>query len=348
MFEERVKFQEAKPREFFDRVLMEISCPNLKILSSKIKIPYSSLKKYCGGYLLLPKSLFEYLCHLAKVNPETFNFQIVDGNWGQVKGGYNAMEILMKKYKKEFPAWRKKATRNSSIKRTKKIKIPKMSEGLAEFIGIHLGDGTMTKHFIRISGDWRYDIPYFKYISDLIFSLFGIRPQIFKDPRPINTGLLLIRSKAVCSFLNKNYGIPFGNKILNGAQVPEEIMGNKKLSLACLRGLVDTDGSVTRRGSGGKQFCIDFRAHNKILLSQVKQITEKDRLFTHFYNRSSGTNCWPSILKYFKMVGSSNLRHIVRFHQRTLGNTLYQKEVVDYYGQDLYKQLSLPFKGLVI
>tara|TARA_Y100000310_G_scaffold345843_1_gene471047 strand:- start:5935 stop:6780 length:846 start_codon:yes stop_codon:yes gene_type:complete len=280
--------------------------------------------------------------------PDALDLEELPGNWGQRKGGKKGIETLMQKYKKELPLWREKAIKNSSGKRLKKIKIPQMSEKLAEFIGIHLGDGTMTKYFIRISGDYRYDLPYFRYISALIVELFGIKPQIFKDQRQMNTGYVLLRSKAICSLLNEKYNIPFGDKIRNKACIPNEILRNKKLSLACLRGLIDTDGSVSRRGTDGKQFCIDFKSHNPVLLSQVKQITEKTKLFTHFYNKSSGTNCWSSILKYFTTVGSSNLRHVVRFHQRTLGNTLYQKEVIGYYEQDLYKQLDLPFKGLVI
>ena len=347
MGEDRISL-EGKSREFFDKILENSGLQNLKILSKKTGLSYSNLKKYCGEYLMIPRSIFQILCDFGLISQTSLNYKIKKSNWGQIKGGKKGIEVLMQKYKEEIPSWRKKAIQNSSSKRTKKIKTPKMSEELAEFIGIHLGDGTMTKHVIRISGDYRYDLPYFKHISDLVKKLFDIEVQIFKDPRPINTGLLVIRSKKVCSFLNEKYKIPFGNKILNKAKIPSEIMKDKKLSLACLRGLMDTDGTVSRRGTGGKQFCIEFRAHNKILLSQVKEISKKNNLFTHFYETCTGTNCWSGILGYFRIVGSSNHRHIVRFHQRTLGNTLYQKDVVKYYKKDLYKNLNLPFKGLVI
>jgi|APSaa5957512622_1039677.scaffolds.fasta_scaffold33538_1 hypothetical protein len=347
MKEKRIDL-EGKSREFFDRVLKNSGLENLKVLSKKTGISYSTLKKYCGEYLLMPRSTFQILCNTGDIGETSFNYKIKDGDWGQIKGGKRGIEVLMQKYKEEIPSWRKKAIQNSSLRRTKKIKTPPMSEALAEFIGIHLGDGSMTKHFIRISGDYRYDIPYFEYISNLVKKLFGIEVQILKDPRPINTGLVLIRSKEICSLLNKRYNIPFGNKILNGAKIPSEIMEDKELSLACLRGLIDTDGTVSRRGTKGKQFCVEFRAHNKILLSQVNEITKKNNLFTHFYETCAGTNSWNNILAYFKFVGSSNLRHIVRFNERVSGNTIYQKDVLDYYKKDLYKNINLPFKGLVI
>ena len=65
----------------------------------------------------------------------------------------------------------------------KKIKIPELDERLAEFIGVYLGDGTLTKYFIRISGDYRYDIPYFNYLKDLIYKLFGVNATITKDKK---------------------------------------------------------------------------------------------------------------------------------------------------------------------
>jgi hypothetical protein len=349
MFKKRVVFPDGECKRFFEKVIDKLLAGNLRgLLQFGFNVKYSALKKYYYGYLLLPHDLFLDLCYISGLHSYKKQVKVVDGNWGQVKGGINGMESMSKKYPKEVVAWRKKGADKIAGANVKKIIYPKLSEDLAEFIGIHLGDGTMTKYFIRISGDYRCDIPYFKYISNLIFKLFGIRPQIFKDPRPINTGYVLLRSKAVCSFLNEKYGIPFGDKIKSRAHIPHKILEDERLSFACLRGLVDTDGSVSRRGVGGRQFCIHFTSHNPGLLSQVRQITEGRALFTHFYEKSSGTNCWSSILKYFKMVGSSNMRHIVRFHQRTLGNTLYQKEVVNYYGQNLYKQLDLPFKGLVV
>ena len=75
------------------------------------------------------------------------------------------------------------------------------------------------------------------------------------------------------------------------------IFKNKELVVACLRGLIDTDGSVSRRGRNGSQFCIQFTSHNKLLLNQVDVIGKKLGIFTFYDRTGTGTNKWKNILK---------------------------------------------------
>ena len=128
-----------------------------------------------------------------------------------------------------------------------------------------------------------------------------------------------------------------------------EVAENENLTIACLRGLIDTDGSVSRRGRNGSQFCIQFTSHNKPLLKQVNKIGRELGIFTFYDKVGTGTNKWANILRYFEIVGSSNLKHIIRFHLRTKGKTIYLNELPEYFKKDLYKNLDLPFKtkGLV-
>jgi hypothetical protein len=76
---------------------------------------------------------------------------------------------LEKKYPTKIKAWRRLAIINSSHKKIKKIKIFPLNEKFAEFMGAYLGDGTLTKYFVRISGDYRYDLPYYNYLDKIIF-----------------------------------------------------------------------------------------------------------------------------------------------------------------------------------
>lgn len=113
---------------------------------------------------------------------------------------------------------------------------------------------------------------------------------------------------------------------------------------------MDTDGSISRRGRNGSQFCIQFTSHNKELLEQVDEIGKELKIFTFHNKTGAGTNKWENIIKYFRVIGSSNLRHIVRFNERLNGNTIYQKDARKYYEKDLYKNINLPFRisGLVV
>ena len=324
---------------------------SMRYLAIKWDLPYSTIKNYASEICLLPENLFNKILKDLSRSKANIKVTYLDNYWGSSLGGKKGMASLEKKYPEKIGTWRKEGLA-SAIKKgkhwaymnQKSIKIPRLDEDLAEFIGVYLGAGTMTKYQLKISGDHRYDLPYFDYLKKLVLSLFGLSCSIIKDKRS-NTVNLIISSKNLCFFINKKFSIKFGHKIRNKTSIPYKILRNKKFAVACLRGLIDTDGSVSRRGRNGSQFCIQFTSHNKVLLDQVSTLGKGLGFFTFQDNTGCGTNKWVNIMKYFNIVGSSNLRHIVRFDQKNRkGNVFYQKDVIKYYRQDLYKGLNLPFK----
>ena len=146
-----------------------------------------------------------------------------------------------------------------------------MNKKLAEFIGIILGDGTLTKYFLRISLNSLDEKPYANYISTLCENLFGIKPSITKEK---NRNLLKIelRSVRVCKFLNEILNIPYGDKINNNCKIPQVIMNNDLLAQNCLRGLIDTDGSISDY--------VYFTSYNPLFIKQVVKLNEKFQLFS--------------------------------------------------------------------
>lgn len=295
---------------------------------------------------MLPISLVKKLCTLSHLSFESLEVSILSANWGQIRGGKKAMKILETKYTDKLNNWRSEGRKHGCVgKNLKEIKLPKMDESLAEFIGIYLGDGTLDTYTLKISGDARYDLRYFEYIHSLVKKLFNLESKITIEKNRPNVLLLIIRSKNLCSFLNERYGLNFGNKIKKRTKIPEVILRSKKLSLACLRGLVDTDGSISRRGVGGSQFCVQFFNSNTVLLDQVREIGYKYGFFSYSTGGETGTNKWGNVEKYFKEVGSSNLKHIVRFLIRlNEGKTLYLREVLEYYPLKMYLEMVFPFK----
>lgn len=339
--ERRIKFEKNKQKELIFKASKKIG--SLKELGLKINVPYSTLKKYSQELFFLPENVFNKILEITKTKKEELNIQYLPGNWGAIIGGKRGMKKLQEKYPKEIVEWRKKRRKNLIPKNIKEIKYPSLNEKLAEFIGAYLGDGTLTKYFMRISGDDRYDKPYFEYLNKLAYELFGLTGKITKD-KTYNTLYLTIFSKKMCALLKEKYHLKFGHKIKNKTIIPRQIMKNKKNLFACIRGLIDTDGSISRRGRKGSQFCIQFTSHNKYLLEQVKKIMQEGNIFTFEDKTGTGTNKKENIIKYFKVIGSSNLRHIIRFHLRFYENkTIYRKEVADYYQKDFYKNLNLPF-----
>lgn len=218
------------------------------------------------------------------------------------------------------------------------VQIPELNEELAEFIGILLGDGTLTKYFIRITGDHRYDLHYFNYIKSIVKNLFDVNVDIRRE-KGRNNLVLTISSVEICKYLNEIYKIPYGDKLRNNSKIPKQIMKDEKLFLACLRGLVDTDGCI---GKSGNFFRIVFSSRNKNYLEQVWKIGTIHNFFGYLDHEQISTGAKAKVKKYFKLVGSSNLRHIIRFREWEENNKLlYVNETLNFYNK--YAKIKLPW-----
>ena len=342
--ERRVRLEKGEQNKLIQNLANKYG--SLKNISEKWNLPYSMIKKYNQEIFLLPENLFNKLIYELEINLEKLNPSYLDFNWGMKIGGKNGMASLSSKYPHKIREWRKLARSNSTASNIKEINLPEINEKMAEFIGVYLGDGTLTPYSIKIAGDKRYDLPYFSYLSKLVLELFSLDSKIYYDRRS-NTMCLVIFSKKLSNYFTEKFNLKPGDKIRNNSLIPRVIMENPSLSIACLRGLVDTDGSVSRRGRNGSQFTVTFTNFNLNLLLQVKEITDKHNFFTFFSEKEKciGTNNAYKIKRYFEMVGSSNLRHIVRYSERFNNkNTIYQSQVSEYYQKPFYIDISLPFK----
>jgi hypothetical protein len=50
-------------------------------------ISYDCLKNYYTERRLIPLGFFENLCHIAKIDKKKLKYEIVRGNFGQIRGG---------------------------------------------------------------------------------------------------------------------------------------------------------------------------------------------------------------------------------------------------------------------
>lgn len=211
--ETRARFADHGQKEFLEDVCRTLNCDNLKdLLEYNLGISYSALKRYKREELLLPYSLVVKLCELSGNNIEELLIkERLSPNWGQVKGGKRGIQTTLRKYKELLPIWRAKNKDHLRTMNLKQITTPNLNEELAEFIGICLGDGTITNYFVRVSGDSRYDGEYFCYIARLMRNLFGIGSSTFKDKRR-NILYLQLSSRLACRYLTRNLKLPLGDK----------------------------------------------------------------------------------------------------------------------------------------
>lgn len=221
--------------------------------------------------------------------------------WGQIKGG------------------------KISSGTTKKILIPPENEKLSELIGIILGDGNLYTHqekksssyMIRITGDGNKDREYLlEYVKPLCESLFGLEIKV-REHRTFNELFIVINSKNALQFLVSK-GLKEGDKIKNKVGIPKWIVNNKRFLRACIRGLIDTDGSLYElkpHWPGLWQIC--FTSKSRRIITDVRNgLIELGIGCSNIYEDKNPKRALKLYItkkselgKFYKEIGFSNPKH---------------------------------------
>lgn len=296
----RLKLKKGKQKELIKKFKEEKKLIWIE-LSKFLGIKFGKLKSYVDETSLIPKKIYEKLDSGKK-----FSKYIIEEkteNWGRIKGGLNSKGS------------------------TKSITIPKESEELAEFYGIMLGDGNAHKtgfyksrndkrgtYMIRVVGDSRYDEYYlFNYIKFLIEKLFDIKTHSGKFKKQ-NAIYIEAHSYRLIEFLESK-DFKSGNKIKNKLGIPYWIYKNDSYLKACLKGLIDTDGSIHRMSKKDPNLLrISFTNYNPKLINDTRNSFIK--LGFHpskiILNKQFFLSRQEEIYKYLKEINFSNKKHIDR------------------------------------
>ncbi len=195
----------------------------------------------------------------------------------------------------------------------KEIRFPERNAELAEFIGIMLGDGGMAEYHVVISLH-KKEFSYSQFISKLIKKLFEVDPKIYlrKDCEGMD---IVIQRKKLVGFLN-DMGLPIGDKIRQGADIPVWIMENQKFQKACIRGLVDTDGCFFTHTyiSNMKKYSypkIDFTSVSKPLLLSAYKILINLGFSVRICRNEKAIRIesQKDVSRYLKIIGTHNSRY---------------------------------------
>lgn len=207
-----------------------------------------------------------------------------------------------------------------------------LDENVAEIIGIHVGDGSLSldKRKNRItyralySGHPTNDRAYFKeYLANLWLSVFD-KPLKIKRA---SDGTI----RAVCNSKNIFYtlsrlGMPIGPK--KGIVVPLWVVSNEEFYVPFLRGLFDSDGSFFLRKKHKKYYyypSLKISSKSRKLINDVYDMLVKlgfKCCKSTFSNKRYGKkseisevylNGSDSVGRWFKEIGSSNPRTLVRW-----------------------------------
>lgn len=229
-------------------------------------------------------------------NPGTFE--------GRSKGGKKTVELFRKD-----PGL---AKRSGFIIR-KEIKYPTRCTELAELIGVILGDGSLPgNHQLTVSFNSKTDKEYSVFLGKILRSLFLIDHHVHFR-KGCNGADIVVSSSNLVDYLLKQ-GIVAGSKVKNQVDIPGWIFDKIEYQKACLRGLIDTDGSFYhhRYNSEGKRYNylkLCFASRSKPLLNSVFRIFKKFNFKAFLHGDQVFVYSRSGIKRYFEEIGSHNPKH---------------------------------------
>jgi len=323
----RVFFPKGKQNKLINRILLKIT------LKDAAKICNLSERTIRDWYREKFSMDIESLRKLSKKTDISIpsNIKLKNRYWYVHSGSSAGGKAVLKKYgriggnpeyrKKKWREWWEKEGKFNYypfIGVTKPISKPRYSQDLAEFIGIVLGDGGITQYQVTFTLHSEDDKEYGKFVIHLTKKLFNVPVSIYLNKKYSATNYVVSRKELV-EFLTKKIGLKIGNKISQQIDIPLWIKNNKNYSIACLRGLIDTDGCVfTHRYKVNNKIYsykkLSFTSLSKPLLLSAHKILKDIRLSPRLAGKKDvRLDSIKDMKRYFQLIGSHNPKHLKRY-----------------------------------
>lgn len=323
---ERAFFRKGEQKNFLTRVNKKLSISELaKICQcSERTIRDWRHEKFSMSLLCLErlcKKTGQIIPSFVKIRPRY---------WHTREAGVAGGKAVVQKYKKvggdpehrkrQWRKWWDKEGKNKTSLPIKPIPIqkPKKSKKLAEFIGIILGDGGISQRQLTVTLHSVDDKEYGVFVKNLIEQLFAVPVSVRSRKDGAVTNYVVSRT-ALVRFCIEVLGLKSGDKVKNQIDVPDWIKQSKSYSIACLRGLVDTDGSIFThkynvRGKSYRYKKIGFTSRSKPLLRFVFTTLTKLGLNPRYAGRSDvRLESVDDVKNYIDLVGVHNPKHLRRY-----------------------------------
>lgn len=324
----RIVFPAGEQREFLNKIqeILKLSSEEIAIIAG---VHARTIRDWKREKFLISLDAAKELCKKSNVILPK-NIEIREPFWyvpiGAKAGGlasykkYGSLSKRNKKYRKKkwLEWWEKKGKFNQNqYFLPKDIFLPKNSVQLAEFVGILLGDGSISDRQISITLNGVDDLDFSFYVKNLVDNLFSVKSSVYTRKSKSILNIVVSRTKLVKFMLNM--GLKIGSKVRQQTGVPKWINKSEFFTKSCMKGLLDTDGC----------FYIDKHKYkSKIYLNCGINFTNrslpilnffKDNLIKFGYHPTQKTKFSiflrreEEIIRYFKEIGSSNPKHSGKF-----------------------------------
>ena len=174
------------------------------------------------------------------------------------------------------------------------------------------GDGHVGTYQLSITTSSVTDLEHAQYVKELLEKHFKV-PVSLTIRKAKNVCIILLSSREVCRFF-ASMGMPIGNKITAGIEIPQWVHDNQKYKHAVLRGLIDTDGCVYQdkhivKGVAYTSTCIAFTSASPELIDFVRDTLTAEGYFVTGSGRNIRLRRRGDVLRYASEIGFGNPKH---------------------------------------
>jgi len=321
---DRLKFKKGNLRQFIQLVENK-SDLNLEEIAKRLKISSRTLRDWKREKFNPNSEAINKLNRLSSVPIP--KHKILNKYWYVKKGAklggikaYKLYGLLGNKKTRAKGGWMSWIKRKNDPDLWKKylntFSKPRESKELAEFIGIMLGDGGMTRGQITIYLSSITDQKYAEYVVDLIKKLFALKASIKNVQKSYVLRIGLSGINVVKYLVEK--GLKIGNKVRLQVGVPDWIWKKDDYIASCIRGLIDTDGCfvIHRYTIKGKKYeypKITFSNKSEPILNFVYKGLRK---LGFNPKRTIEFDVWlhnqNEVRRYIKEIGPENIKPTVK------------------------------------
>ena len=272
--------------------------------------------RYKKGESLIPSGHFNFLCKYNKLKNVEKEIILFEPNWGEKLGGKKNYE----KNKWIFELGRKKRLDKCKKDDKRILNIDLGSPELAEFIGVLIGDGFIgsygSNRMIQITGHKINDKEYYKeYLIPLIKRIFDTNIHFYHRDTCIR---LTIYSKVIFNTIRRTFNFPVGIK--GDISIPKNLIQTEECKISLLRGLFDTDGSISLQRK--KYPVISITTVSNKLAKQTQKLLNELGFGAYICkSKSIHKDAYritlfgkQKVLKWRDLIGSSNPYHIKRIN----------------------------------
>jgi len=329
----RIVFSDDKQQVFLAEVKRKTG-KNEAELASLVGVHRRTLNDWARGEYSMPWSAVKTLCKKSGVLLPS-SVEVKDRYWYTSLGAKEGWRVVKERYgripidddyrKEKWLEWwnsegKYKPHRVVGVSKT--IKRPRLSARLAEFVGIMIGDGSMTKYQVVVTLDGIRDKEYAEYVADLTEGLFDVPVVMHRysaEQKNRRVVALVVSRVQLVRYCHDFLGLKIGHKLRQGLDVPDWIRKKQSYCIACLRGLMDTDGSIFNECHNikGKRYCyprLSFSSASKPLCGSAMEIMHELGFSPSIRSgRKVQLEKRDEIIEYFRIVGTNNLKHRKRY-----------------------------------